>query len=146
MCWGEADLSLSLRRTANHCSLCTPANPTVEIHTPFLAFTQIFTHVYFIGFLYCLHNCIWNIISAVCLSSVLQRTSKTFQSSSTMHRRQFFTPLHLFMTLRINRSVGFGNGMPTVQSTCASPLITHVHTNDWLNNASIFVLPIFFPS
>lgn len=42
-------------------------------------------------------------------SSAPQRTWKTSQSCSTMHRRPSFTPPHLFMTLRTNRSAIFWN-------------------------------------
>lgn len=42
-------------------------------------------------------------------SSAPQRTWKISQSCSTMHRRPSFTPPHLFMTLRTNRSAIFWN-------------------------------------
>lgn len=90
-------------------------------------------------------NCVWN--SSLCcfsLSSVLQRTWKTFPSCSTMHRRRFFTPLPLSMTLKTNRSAIFGNETPTAESLCLRPgpciyLYLYIQ-NDWLINDTFFVL------
>lgn len=80
-------------------------------------------------------------------SSAPQRTWKTSQSCSTMHRRPSFTPPHLFMILKTNRSAIFGTEMLAVESAylfVAVPLFT-LHKSDCFRcNSSVFLILQYF--
>lgn len=117
VCWGESELFHKLFVSANRYS------PSHLLTLP-LRCTHI-TRCHFHADIYALclaHKFLFSETTSADFShsSVLQRTWKTFQSCSTMHRRRFFTPLPLFMTLRTNRSAIFGNERPTVQSAPSS--------------------------
>lgn len=80
-------------------------------------------------------------------SSAPQRTWKTSQSCSTMHRRPYFTPLHLFMILKTNRSAIFGTEMLAVESAylfITVPLFI-LHKGDCFRcNSSVFLILQYF--
>lgn len=74
--------------------------------------------------------------------SVPQRTWKTFLSCSTMHKRQFFTPLHLFTTPRTSRWV-IGNELSIYLFVL---LYIQVLTNECLICVIMFFSCVISPS